>query len=153
MARAYGDIDPKLRELSFVTQDRKALWSHCRRQFIEFWSQHDSPNRHIPRGYRDGEHGTPGWWFPTKWVRNFQYTPVAKDEEIEIIPDDSPEEAARRAVKAETATASIETNNKPKNETPWFDKPMVEEDAAKPSPELLATLKRKWHIMGGKVPN
>lgn len=66
-------------------------------------------------------------------------------------PNLSPEEEQRRAAKAEAVKAAFDAGPL-KREPAWYDKPMVEEVAARPSPELIAVVKRKWHINGGSNP-
>lgn len=147
MPKTYGEIDAQLSDQLFVKLNDHKLWSYVRRRFIAFWADR-SPNRHIPRGYFDVERQATGWFFPAKWVRDFGH--LAETAE----PPQKPEESEdMRVARTERANDSMATAHKPS----WFEQqsttelPSVEE-AAEPSPELKAALKRKWHIMGGDAP-
>ncbi len=80
MAKTYSEIDPKLREQEFVKASDAKRWAYCCRRFKEFWGQQGNRRRRIPMNHSDKDRGAAGWFFPAKWLRDFETLP--KHEEV-----------------------------------------------------------------------
>ncbi len=75
--RTYPEIDPNLHEQQFVSKAEAERWAYCRQRFKEFWKQHDRKQRRIPVNYFDKDRAEAGWFFPAKWLRDFELRMIA----------------------------------------------------------------------------
>lgn len=71
----YLTMDASLHEQMFVEKSDIRRWNYCGARFLAFWREHGCPDRRVPQNHRS-ENGKVGWFFPSKWLRDFEFLPA-----------------------------------------------------------------------------